>query len=302
VLDHKFAESFIGLSWEAFLNWARRLWLHIHIRAARENDEEADDLQKVLDIVERIKQELIKAIALEQVVRPAASDTRLIECFNVGHAGNAFEIVRHSLLFDQIMTLMRIWDTTANVHSIKELVRLLGNRNLVDKLVERERGAYCDITVGNTEFGERRQQLPFPADRATPGIREQQLRARLQSWLANVNKVRGYAETTRLRGCRNKILAHATAWPSLRPTRLPNYGDEQKLLDLTIPVVSEGYRLVTGIHYDFSAAKSVWGLAQRDMWEIARSGTRGERYSPSSRNMADLARELKGAGSITIRG
>ena len=160
----------------------------------------------------------------------------------------------------------------------------------------------CSGRDRNTEFGERRQQLPFPADRATPGIREQQLRARLQSWLANVNKVRGYAETARLRGYRNKILAHATAWPSLRPTRLPNYGDEQKLLDLTIPVVSEGYRLVTGIHYDFSAAKSVWGLAQRDMWEIARSGTRGERYSPSSRNMADLARELKGAGSITIRG
>lgn len=259
-------------------------------------------MQKILGVADRIKQDLIKAIAAEQVVRPAASDTALIQCFNLGHAGGAFEVVRHSLLFDQIMALMRIWDTTANTHSVKELVRLLRSSNLVDKLVERERRASYDITQAETEFGERRQELPFSVDRATPELREQQLRARLQGWFANVKKVRGYAEAARLQVYRNKILAHTAAWPNAPSMPLPSYGDEQKFLDLTIPIVSEAYRLATGIEYNFSAAKSVWDLAQRDMWEIVRSGSRGERYTPAPRNVADVARELEGGGSIMIKG
>jgi hypothetical protein len=248
------------------------------------------------------KRELIKAIAVGQVVRSAASDTALIECFNVGLAGNAFEAMRHSLLFDQIMALMRIWDGGNDVQSLKQLAHLLSSDNLVNEVIERERHASCDIKITETEFGERRRESPFSVNRTTFELREQQLRARLRDWFANVNKVGGYAETARLRFYRNKVLAHAAVWPSAQSTRLPNYGDQQRFLELTIPVVSEGYRLVTGIDYDFSAAKSVWDIAQRDMREIVRGGSRGERYSLPPRNMADLARELKGPGSITIKG
>jgi hypothetical protein len=66
--------------------------------------------------------------------------------------------------------------------------------------------------------------------------------------------------------------------------------------------VSEGYRLATGVDHDFSTTNPVWDFAQRDMWGIVRSAARGERYSPTPRNVDDLAREMDGGGSITIKG
>jgi predicted transcriptional regulator len=270
--------------------------------AVRKDKEEGNDLQKIVDVAESIKRNLIKAIAAEQVVRPAASDDALIGCFNLGYATNAFELVRHSLLFDQIMALMRIWDTTANVHSMNELVRLFRNGDLVDKLVERERRASHDIIRAETTLGERTQEVPFSADHATPELREQQLRARLRAWFADVNKVRGYTEAARIRHYRNKILAHSAAWSGEQRVGLANYGDERKLLELTIPIVSEGYRLATGIDHDFSKAASIWELAQHDMWGIVRSAAHGKRYSPAPRTIDDLARELDGGGRMTIKG
>ncbi len=185
VLSQQSATRRLGFLWRAFVGRACRLWLHIvgGRTAVTKGEEEGNDLQKILDVAESIKQNLIKAIAAEQVVRPAASDNGLIGCFNLGYASNAFELVRHSLLFDQIMALTRIWDTTTNVHSIKELVRLFRDGNLVEKLVERERRASHDIIRAETTLGERTQEVPFSADRATPELREQQLRSRLRALL-----------------------------------------------------------------------------------------------------------------------
>jgi hypothetical protein len=73
---------------------------------------------EVITVAERIKQNLVTAIAAGQVLRPAASDKDLIECFNIGYAGDAFNLVRHSLLFFQVMALMRLWDERKDVHSI----------------------------------------------------------------------------------------------------------------------------------------------------------------------------------------
>jgi hypothetical protein len=258
---------------------------------------------EIIAVAERMKQDLLTAIAAQQIVRPAVSDNGLIECFNLGDAGSAFDLVRHSLLFWQVMALMRIWDATENVYSIIGLVRLFSNPNLVEKLVERERQASHEIRKSETTLGERTTELSFSAERATPELREQQLRAGVQGWLAEANKVKGRAETARLRNYRNKILAHSAAWSSNKAVRLANYGDERKLLEMTIRVVAEGYRLATGIDYDFSAANTVWVLAQADMWGIVRSAARGERYSPAPRNINDEAeRELAGGGSIAIRG
>ena len=259
-------------------------------------------MQQIIAVADKIKQEIITAIAIERVVHPAYSDFELIECFKIRYAGNAFDLVRHSLLFSQIMGLMRLWDNRDDVRSIPKLARLLSDPERVENLVQRERQAPHDnrqeeiAAVGVVE-----RQLPFSAVRATSDQREQEARARLSSWLANVAKVRGYPEVARLRTYRNKILAHS-AWSVEQLTTLPYYGDGRKALELTIPVVSVGFRLATGIDYDFTTTNHVWDVSQQDLWEIVRSAARGERYSPLPRNTDDLARELEGKGSITIKG
>jgi hypothetical protein len=82
----------------------------------------------------QMKQELAAAIASDQVFRPAASDTELIECFKVGYAADAFNVVRNSLLFLQVMALMRLWDDIGkDVHSILTLDDLLSKSDLVEE-------------------------------------------------------------------------------------------------------------------------------------------------------------------------
>lgn len=99
-------------------------------------------------------------------------------------------------------------------------------------------------------------------------------------------------------------VAHSAAGSHRPEIAMPYYGDEQRVLDLTIPIVSEGYRLATGIEHDFSTTQCVWDRTQQDMWEIIRSAARGERHSPPPRGRDDLFREMTENGLTfgTIRG
>jgi hypothetical protein len=217
----------IGRQSQADRNRAKGLWSRIRraIKALRGPTSSvslgADREQKIIDVAERMKRDLVMAIAAGHVLRPAASDNELIGCFNIGYASSAFDLMRHSLLFSQLMALMRLWDTTKNVHSIEELVRLLSDADLVAKLVERERHASHDTRQAETSLGERTQDLPFSADRETPDQREKALRAGVCSWVAKVKKAKGHAETARLRNYRHKILAHSATWSDRPPIPLP---------------------------------------------------------------------------------
>jgi hypothetical protein len=98
--------------------WVRRLIAGGRMIAAQQA--QASDLSptrpvspaeaEVVTVAERTKQDLSMAIAAERVMRPAACDEQLINCFNIGFGGRAFDLIRHSLLFFQTMALMRLWD------------------------------------------------------------------------------------------------------------------------------------------------------------------------------------------------
>jgi hypothetical protein len=231
------------------------------LSSARPVSSEEDE---VIAVAERIKQDLVTAIAAGEILCPAASDNELIGCFNIGYAGDAFNLVRHSLLFSQVMALTRLWDKRKDVHSIPTLVRLLSKSGVVAKLVQRERQASHDTKQAETTlFGEGKSERPFSAARSTPDQREHELRAGVSSWLGKVRTVKGCAEIFRLQNYRHDILAHSAARSHRPQIPLPNYGDEQKALELTIPVASLGFRLATGTDHDFSTNKSVWDLSQR---------------------------------------
>jgi PadR family transcriptional regulator PadR len=208
----------------------QRTRLAVQPSAPRANSEE-DEMRKILAVAERMKTDLVTAIAAEQVFRPAASDNQLIGCFNVGYAADAFNLVRHSLLFQQAMALMRLWDDTGkDVHSILTLEDLLSVAGLVAKLVERDRQATHDIRRVDTTFGETEEVLPFSAARSTPDQRECESRTRVSSWLTNVSKAKGYAEIARIRKYRHEILAHSPVYRVVRGCHCPPTATSKKRL------------------------------------------------------------------------
>lgn len=119
-------------------------------------------MHDILAVAERIKQDLTKAIAAARVVRAAVCDDELVACFNVGFACDAFDLIRHSLLFFQLITLVRLWDDRKDVYSIEALFRLFSNVEVKKRLVERERQALHDIRKGDTILGEGSTEMPFP--------------------------------------------------------------------------------------------------------------------------------------------
>jgi AbiU2 len=270
------------------------------LRSARPVSSEEDE---VIAVAERMKQDLSMAIAAGQVVFPAAFDEELIRSFNIGHATAAFELVRHSLLFYRVMALMRLWDDTRDdVRSILRLEGLLSDASLIQQLVDRERQATQDIKLFDTMFGPGEEKLPLSVARSTPEQRESELRTQVSSWRKNVNIAKGHAEIARLRKFRHEIYAHSAGRSRLPKVPLPQYGEERKVLEKTIPIASEGFYLATGKYHDFSTNTSMWDLSQQDMWEIVRSAARGERYSPPPRSFDDVVPVLSGEGSITIKG
>jgi hypothetical protein len=139
---------------------------------------------------------------------------------------------------------MRLWDIRRGVHSIPRLAHLLRGAQLVAKLVERERQATHDTRRGEMSLGEGEKKLPV---RSTPDQRERVLMTKLSSWLEKVDATKDCAEIGRLRNYRRDILAHSAARSHRPQIPMPHYGEEQKLLELTIPVVSEGFRLPPGL-------------------------------------------------------
>jgi len=255
----------------------------------------------IVKVADRMKRDLIIAIACEQVVRPAASDLELIKCFNLGQAGLAFDLVRHSLLFSQVMALMRLWDKRSDVHSISRLISLFGDASQVEKLITRERDAKHDLRVVEMAIGEGHQEVPFSVERRDADQRVHELRTGITSWLENVKSVEGCEEIARLKKHRDEMAAHSAARtrrpPEIEPMR---YDDGPQVLELTMPIVTKGYRLATGIYHDFKSTTSVWHASQYDMWQIVRKAAQGERYEPTPVSGNELLEDMQKNGATRV--
>ena len=259
-------------------------------------------MKEIITLAEQLKSDLTIAIAAEQLFIPAASDKQLMQSFELGWAAPAFDFLRNQLLLSEVMALSRLWDDNTdrvNVYSIPALAGRLSETGVVAKMIARERQLVEDIRQADMWFGKGERKVAFSAERQDADQREQELRTNLSSWLADVCSVKGRAEIARLRKHRHELLAHSAA--PFRPSRVQpmRYGDPRNALQKTIPIVSRGFQLVTGIHHDFKTTASVWNDRQYDMWEMIRSAARGEKFSPRQ-TQDDLLRDMIEKGVDTI--
>jgi hypothetical protein len=274
------------------------------INARPKKFEEAKEAKlTVRSVAERLKEDLATAIAAEKVFRPAARDKELMAGFAVGYAGPAFDLLRHSILYMGVMALMRLWDNDTKVYSIPTLARLLRDPGEVQQLTARERAAVHETKVVENFFGEGRSEVPFTLAQCDPDLRERELKKEISLWLRKVKFVKSCAEIARITKHRHERIAHSAA-SSRRPNiETMRYGDERVVLGKTLPLVSKGYYLATGIKHDFSSTVSVWHRMQTDMWQIVRKAQIGEQFTPPPEriNLIDEMRK-RGFTSMSIKG
>jgi hypothetical protein len=258
-------------------------------------------LQKSAEI---IKKNLSLAIATEQIVRPAALDCSLIECFNIGWAAPAFDVLRHSLMFSEVMALMRLWDDRGDVNSLPSVASRFRDATLIEALVERERVATEDVRRVEWFMGEGDQLSEFPATRRTADQREGDLKGRISLWLKDFKSAKGSSEITRLRKFRDELAAHSATRSRKPKVKQMLYGDIRQALYRIIPIASGAYHISTGVFHDFDLSETVWEERQTHMWSVVRAATRGERFSPPPMAAENLLQEMNRLEikKLTIKG
>lgn len=253
-------------------------------------------MQNLQKTAETIKQNLSSAIAAEQIVRPSASDCALIDCFNIGWAAPAFDFLRHSLMFSEVMALMRLWDDRGDVNSLPSVASRFLDATLIEALVARERVASTDIQRVEWILGEGEQALEFPATRRTADQREGDLKGRISSWLKDFKSAKGSSELARLRKFRNELASHSSSQSRKNTVEPMLYEDIQKALHRTIPIASKVYHIATGVFHDFRSTAAVWEERQTHMWNVVRAASRGERFSPSPMTVEEIIRQTGSPG------
>jgi len=195
------------------------------------------------------------------------------------------------------MALTRLWDTRSNVASIPTLQKTIGKdtfQRFLEITTERRKRQSFDTLIGNcyTELAN---------NKSTP------LREEIRKSFKKIDAVKASEPLQRLKKFRDEILAHSEepngTFVSTKRIPYPVYGDEQKVLDETIPIVSSLYEIVTGTTHDFSSTVSVWDERQADLWAIVRSAANGHIFVPRKRSAGDLIKSApKDGGTIVIRG
>jgi hypothetical protein len=146
------------------------------------------------------------AIAFYETFVPSGQDANLIARVNNSDFYPAFNIISDSLHRNAIMALCRIWDTQSDSANLHSLAKMFSNSQVLADLA----------------------RAGHPVDSK-----------QIETWQAEVAKVKDSDELQALMTARHRALAH-TANPNKGykgKARVAVYGDERKAIEWTIPIV-----------------------------------------------------------------
>jgi hypothetical protein len=146
------------------------------------------------------------AVAFYETFFPSGQDADLIARMNKSDFYPAFNIISDSLHRNAIMAVCRIWDTRPDSANLNSLAKMLANNQVLADLA----------------------RAGHPVDPK-----------RLRKWYADVAQVNDSDELGALVAVRHRALAH-TASPNKvykDKARVAVYGDERRVIELTIPLV-----------------------------------------------------------------
>ncbi|MER8882454.1 hypothetical protein [Mesorhizobium sp. M0590] len=194
------------------------------------------------------------------------------------YAAHAFRVLQSSLHQMELLRLSALWDKADfHVASIPSAVMLIDHPDVLAALAEETRVAHAGRGVYNMtretdpalqaeiERMMDEHQRSFAEDQARKTVR------RLKAAIRKAKALGASAEMDSVRNVRDKHIAHSLAQTrrEQKATVQPlKYGDERKLLKLTIPLIESLYCWVNGSSFDIATdsrrlarkyAKELWG-------------------------------------------
>ncbi|NUB11268.1 hypothetical protein GAY28_00280 [Azospirillum brasilense] len=259
----------------------------------------ADLLAWAAPVLDVIEQNLREVVAMAEVNRPAAYEAEVIKRFNNTYAAHVFGLLRTQTTLATVLALTRLWDTTRGAQSIPHVIRLLTREEVVEDIVRRRRGAQMSL-VNYPPFVERAKTDPEFGERLRAGAErdanEAEQKAR-QEAVDLINRTDAFMSSglrASLEALRNRSIAHSLeitraerraidVGAPIDPLRI---GDEEKALELTIPLVTDANILFRDLHVSLDMSAEVWGEYAKDFWGRFRSQPKGRPKPKLSRTVS----------------
>lgn len=235
-------------------------------------------LAALREAIKLVAQDLIRSIALHRMYSRCANADDVIEALSDTEGAWGFDIVRNSLFFELVLTLNRIHDSgrrdNASIDNIMSLAADWRVReHLMNVAVEvyRKRGiAITPIRDRHLSAEERAQRSEYYRARAEQRRDEEAPREadKVAKWLDEAfelyEKLQQEAARRSLRKLRNWLFAHQSLGEKQHGAK---YGDEKRLLDLTVPLFEKLALAVDGTDYGLPDRDELWEARADTFWQ-----------------------------------
>jgi hypothetical protein len=193
----------------------------------------SDPYEQMQDMARAISGNMVTAIAFFEVFRPSGQDKHLVKQVNSVGINAGHNAISDALHQGTILTLCRLWDERSDVASIPQAANQL--KRSVDAIEE----------IGHL------------VDRKL-----------LRPWTDEVKAYNQSEELRALKLARDRAIAH-TAAPNreyLGKSRRSVYGDERKVLEMTIPLVERLNRLIGYKWREYAELQRRWNSEANKFW------------------------------------
>ena len=211
-------------------------------------------LEGLREHVSSVNSNFTMAVAFHEVWRPTAQDAELHGRMGKSYASQAFLIIRAALRREMLLGLMRIWDTTTGVHSLKPVFCALEDARTWEALTTRRTSTIQDRYI-------------------VESISSQLLEAKNDALLSYRKYCKGgthYEAYRRLRTLRHVNLAHTQSPTSDAASMDPADDEVSEFYEETSRITSKLMSIVQATAIDYQDTTSVYAHYARLFWANAR--------------------------------
>ena len=220
-------------------------------------------------LIGRVVDHVAHLVALHESNRQLVFSDVVAKQITRSHAANTFNLLRDSQIRYEIIRLCALWDPPSAERECISTIASLVDSAAVIELVEADARA-SRAGVGHEILGEHtaeeietieRYMRELEAKEAEEWATKHTQQVRRACW--NTRKVRASVKLRALQDFRNHHLAHSLAEGAKRaePDVNPRYGDERRLLEISIKTVDRFYLGLCGTGYMWDDLRK---MRQRD--------------------------------------
>lgn len=219
------------------------------------------------------------AVVLGRINALPSTEPRVYKRFNKTHAARVLLLMRTETLHLQLLALSRLWDQGDRAMSIPRAIGWLRRRDVQQDIVDRRKGAFLrradepnfsnanGYTEADREIMRRNDRIDaaHAATEAQQEIRRlcQAAQRYLESDLHMSLKVRRHRVIAHSLEITDQEIRAQERGETVAPIVV---GNEQDILNITLPLVIALNRLMRDLHVEFDSTHDVWSAYAEDYW------------------------------------